>query len=66
MLQCKMIRCDRYLVSIRKRKLGNKLSVVALRVCGSWKGANVRSFVIGALVVANTLVKLPGVEIKKN
>jgi hypothetical protein len=46
---------------------------------GSWKEVIMRSFVIGALVVAvavlgylywdsqqNTLVKLPGVEIKKN
>ena len=38
MLQCKMIRCGRYLVSIRKRKLCNKLSVVALTVCGLERG----------------------------
>jgi hypothetical protein len=49
------------------------------RVSGCWKEAIMKSFVIGALVVAvgvlgylywdsqqNTVVKLPGVEIKKN
>jgi hypothetical protein len=61
------------------RKLCNGLSVAALTVSTTWKEAIMRSFVIGALVVAvgvlgylywdsrqNTLVKLPGVEIKKN
>jgi hypothetical protein len=78
MLQCKMIRAID-LVSIGKRRLCNERSVAALTVSGSWKEAIMRSFVIGALVVAvgvlgylywdsqqNTLVKLPGVEIKKN
>jgi len=62
-----------------KRRLCNERSFAALTVSGSWKEVIMRSFVIGALVVAvgvlgylywdsrqNTLVKLPGVEIKKN
>ena len=79
MLQCKMVRRDRYFALLMERKLCNEVSVAALTVSGSWKEAIMRSFVIGALVVAvavlgylywdsqqNTLVKLPGVEIKKN
>jgi hypothetical protein len=80
MLQCKMIRSDRYFASNKgKRKLRNERAVAALTMSGSWKEVIMRSFVIGALVVAvavlgylywdsqhNTLVMLPGVEIKKN
>jgi hypothetical protein len=62
-----------------ERKLRNESPVQALTLRRSWREATMKSFLIGALVVAvvvlgylywdrehNTIFKAPGVEIKKN